>query len=65
MANLTEAGYLDTRRVVLEQEITAIKSKLAHYQGRISRGSADDEDRVCAKLYERILDVLCGLRIVE
>jgi len=50
-----------TRDALLAQEIERVESKLAHYQGRVDRGTADDEDRVALKLYTRIHNALEGM----
>lgn len=39
------------RTILFSQEIERLQSKIRHYQGRVDRGSADDEDRGCLGFY--------------
>jgi len=50
-----------TRDALLAQEISRVTDKFEHHQGRVERGTADDEDRVAVKLYARILNALRGM----
>ncbi len=54
---------VEIRAVLLEQEIARVLLKWEHHNGRVQRGTADEEDRVAEKLYKRILDALCALRL--
>lgn len=50
---------------LLEQEIRQQQDRCEFYTGRIERGVADDEDRVCLDVYGKIRESLINLRRPE
>lgn len=47
---------------LLEQEISRVRSKALHYDGRVDRGTADQEDIAAAEFFGGLLNTLVSMR---
>lgn len=61
MATMTTAQMADFRCTLIEQQLRDVESKIEHYAARISRGTADIEDRLAFTTYSEVWSALKAL----
>jgi hypothetical protein len=62
MQKLNLPVWTRTHESLLEQEIMRVRDRLLHYQGRDTRGTADQEDIAALEFFGGLLQTLVNMR---